>query len=89
MQHVGAELEGLADHFGKRFVLSPTQNCKQIATTVANVGIEADVRATASIKHSLSVHQSTMYQQHGRDEETVDRYVCYESNLVGSSRVSE
>ena len=75
VQHIGTELERLAEHFGKKFTITPTMNRKQIATAVAKSGSEADVRATASfMTHSLTVHQST-YQQHGRAEETVDRYL--------------
>ena len=74
VQHIGVELERLAEFFGKKFAITPTLNRKQIATTVAKVGSEVDVRATASfMTHSLSVHQST-YQQQGRAQETVDRY---------------
>ena len=72
--HIAAELEKLSEHFGMKFVVTPTMNRKQIATSVNQIGTDADVRATASyLTHSLEVHQSS-YQQKANTDETVKRY---------------
>ena len=75
--HVAVELEKLGECFGKKFNITPTLNCKQIATSIGQTGTDADVRATASyLSHSLNVHQSS-YQQKSNTEETMKRYNKY------------
>lgn len=72
--HIGLELEKLGDVFGKKFIVTPTMNRKQIATTLSQTGSEADVRGGAMhMSHSLQVHQGS-YQQKGRADDAVERY---------------
>lgn len=76
--HLGLEMEKLGDHFGKKLLITPTMNRKQIATLMSKSGSEADIRGTMS--HSLTTHQMT-YQQKGNADDAVQRYLklrgCY------------
>ena len=57
VQHMGVELQKLAEHFGRTFTVTPTLNRKQKATSIGQSGSDVDVRATAAyMSHSLTKH---------------------------------
>ena len=54
ISHTGIELEQLSAAFGKKFAITPTENRKAIATEIAEIGTEAEIRKTARhMTHSV------------------------------------
>ena len=65
VRYVAHELELLGQHFNKKFNITTMLNRKQIATKIAKIGTENDVRAAAThMAHSVSIHQKS-YQHFG------------------------
>ena len=74
--HIGLELEKLAEGFGKKFAITPTQNRKMIATVVGKTGTEQDEKdAAAHMSHSLDMHRSAYQHLKGGAEESIARFV--------------
>ena len=73
--HIGYELEQFSECFGKKFTVTPTENRKQVATTVGLVGTHEDERNAAKhMSHSYEVHRAA-YQHDGGPQHSVARSV--------------